>query len=113
MRFLACLLAIKIHAGIVSAKPNVLFVYTDDQRFDTIHALGNPDISTPTLDALAARGFAFSNAYCQGGNISAVCVPSRTQLLTGKSTFRTPDRNAKTYDRPTLGKTFRQAGYAT
>lgn len=96
-----------------SAKPNVLFVYTDDQRFDTVAALGNAEIRTPTLDALVARGMSFSNAYCQGGNSPAVCVPSRVQLLTGRSTFRTPPANAKTYDRPTLGKSFREAGYAT
>lgn len=37
-------------------KPNVLFIITDDQRFDTIHALGNSEIITPNLDKLAARG---------------------------------------------------------
>ena len=107
------LVAILLSAAAASAKPNVLFVYTDDQRFDTIAALGNTDIQTPTLDALVGRGFTFTNAYCQGGNSPAVCVPSRTQMLTGKSAFRTPNPQAKTYDKPTLGKTFRDAGYAT
>lgn len=107
------LLAVLLSAAAASGKPNVLFVFTDDQRFDTIAALGNKDIHTPTLDALVARGFTFTNAYCQGGNSPAVCVPSRTQLLTGRSAFRTPNPQAKTYDKPTLGKTFRDAGYAT
>lgn len=107
------LLALLLTACIASAAPNVLFVYTDDQAFDTIHALGNKDIQTPTLDALVARGFTFTNAYCQGGQSPAVCVPSRTMLLTGKSTFHTPPYNAKTYEKPTLGKTFRDAGFAT
>ena len=107
------LLGLLAFAGVADAKPNVLFVFTDDQRFDTVAALGNKEIQTPTLDALVARGFTFANAYCQGGNSPAVCVPSRTQLLTGKSTFRTPNPQAKTYDAPTLGKTFRTAGYAT
>ncbi len=102
-----------VFAGGAAAKPNVLFVFADDQRFDTVAALGNKEIQTPTLDALVARGFTFANAYCQGGNSPAVCVPSRTQLLTGRSTFRTPNPQAKTYDAPTLGKTFRAAGYAT
>jgi arylsulfatase A-like enzyme len=107
------LLGLLLAAGVASAAPNVLFVYTDDQAFDTIHALGNKDIRTPTLDALVGRGFTFTNAYCQGGQSPAVCVPSRTMLLTGRSTFRTPPYNAKTYDKPTLGKVFREAGYAT
>jgi arylsulfatase A-like enzyme len=107
------LLAVFALAGPAAARPNVLFVFTDDQRFDTVAALGNTEIVTPTLDALVGRGFTFTNAYCQGGNSPAVCVPSRTQLLTGKSTFRTPNPQAKTYDQPTLGRTFRDAGYAT
>jgi len=107
------LLGLLAFAGVADAKPNVLFVLADDQRFDTVAALGNKEIATPTLDALVGRGFTFTNAYCQGGNSPAVCVPSRTQLLTGRSTFRTPNPQAKTYDAPTLGKTFRDAGYAT
>ncbi len=115
MRF-ALSLAAAVVAAVSSASaapPNVLFVYTDDQRFDTIAALGNKEIDTPTLDALVNRGFTFTNAYCQGGQSAAVCVPSRVMLLTGKSTFRTPDYRAKTYDKPTLGKVFRDAGFAT
>lgn len=96
-----------------AAPPNVLFVLTDDQRFDTIRALGNTEIQTPTLDKLVERGFHFTNAYCQGSMVPAVCAPSRTMLLTGKSLFRIPQPNAKTYDGPTLGGTFRAAGYAT
>jgi arylsulfatase A-like enzyme len=96
-----------------AAPPNVLFVLTDDQRFDTIRALGNAEIQTPTLDKLVDRGFHFTNAYCQGSMVPAVCAPSRTMILTGKSLFRIPPPNAKTYDGPTLGGTFRAAGYAT
>lgn len=96
-----------------AGRPNVLFICTDDQRFDTVHALGNPEIVTPTLDALVGRGFTFSNAYCQGGLVPAVCTPSRTMLLTGKSLFRIPNPQAKSYDGPTLGGVFRKAGFAT
>ena len=42
---------------------NVLFIVSDDQRADTIAALGNPAIKTPHLDTLAKEGFAFRNAY--------------------------------------------------
>lgn len=111
---LVCLLALVVAArSSPAAPPNVLLVYTDDQRADTIAALGNKDVDTPTLDALVGRGFTFTNAYCQGGQSAAVCVPSRVMLLTGKSTFRTPDYKAKAYDRPTLGRAFRAAGFAT
>ena len=43
-------------------KPNVLFLFTDDQRADTIHALGNPLIKPPHLDQLVQSGFGFNNA---------------------------------------------------
>src|SRR5689334_21181423 len=76
-------------------RPNLLFVFSDDQRYDTIHALGNQDVQTPVLDGLVARGFHFNNVYCQGSMLSAVCVPSRTMLMTGKSLFHIPDYRAK------------------
>lgn len=93
-------------------RQNVLVVLTDDQRFDTIHALGNDEIRTPTQDALVARGFHFNNAYCMGSLVPAVCAPSRTMFMTGKSLFRVPAPNVP-YAGPTLGSAFRDAGYAT
>lgn len=99
--------------AVAAEKPNVLFVLADDQRFDTIAALGNREIRTPNLDKLVARGFTFTNAYCQGSMVPAVCTPSRTMILTGRSLFRIPNPQAKTYDGPTLPTTFGAAGYAT
>ncbi len=93
--------------------PNILFILADDQRFDTIHALGNDDIQTPTLDKLVSQGFVFTNAYCMGGMVPAVCTPSRTMLLTGKSLFHIPRAGTKTYDGPMLPNVFNAAGYAT
>ncbi len=113
LRFLLTVCVLLAGSGPATAGPNVLFVFTDDQRFDTIHALGNAEIQTPTLDGLVARGFSFTNAYCQGGNSGAVCQPSRTELLSGKSFFHMPAANLKKYAGDTLGKTFRNAGYAT
>jgi arylsulfatase A-like enzyme len=95
------------------SKPNVLFILADDQRFDTIHALGNPEIHTPNLDKLVQRGFSFSNAFCQGGMVGAVCLPSRTMLMTGRSLFRIPPGRAKVANDATLGAVFRRAGFAT
>ena len=69
-------------------RPNVLFLFADDMRADTIAAYGNPHIHTPNLDRLVARGFNFRRNYTFGGNSGAVCVPSRAMLMTGKNWFR-------------------------
>ncbi len=60
--------------------PNILWFCTDQQRFDTVHALGNTHIRTPNLDRLAAEGVAFTHAFCQ----SPICTPSRASFLTGR-----------------------------
>ena len=62
-----------------SEQPNILWICTDQQRYDSIAALGNSAVSTPNLDALARQGLAFERAYCQ----SPVCTPSRASFLTG------------------------------
>jgi arylsulfatase A-like enzyme len=61
-------------------RPNILWICTDQQRHDTIHALGNDAIRTPNLDRLASEGVAFSRAYCQ----CPICTPSRASFLTGR-----------------------------
>jgi arylsulfatase A-like enzyme len=68
-------------------RPNVLFIFTDDQRFDTIAALGNAEIETPNLDRLVRRGASFTNAHIMGGTSPAVCMPSRAMMLTGRTLF--------------------------
>ena len=77
----ACLTA---HAAEPRRKPNILFLYTDDQTFDSIRALGNSEIQTPNFDRLARSGTIFANCYNQGGWHGAVCVASRTMLNTGR-----------------------------
>ncbi|MDA0336347.1 MAG: sulfatase-like hydrolase/transferase [bacterium] len=61
-------------------RPNMLWICTDQQRFDTIGALGNPHVITPNIDRLVAEGVAFTHAYCQ----SPICTPSRASFLTGQ-----------------------------
>lgn len=61
-------------------KPNILWYCTDQQRYDTIHCLGNPHINTPNLDRLVQNGVAFTRTYTQ----SPICTPSRATFLTGK-----------------------------
>jgi choline-sulfatase len=60
-------------------KPNILFFFTDMQRADTIHALGNPVIKTPNLDRLVKEGTAFTNCYSP----SPVCIPARCCMQYG------------------------------
>ena len=69
-------------------RPNVLMLFTDDQRFDTIHALGNLQIHTPNMDRLVKSGVSFTQAHIPSGMIGAVCMPSRAMLLTGRNLFR-------------------------
>lgn len=61
-------------------RPNILLIVTDQQRFDTIGALGNPFIRTPHLDRLAAEGTAFTSAYTPAPE----CVPARCCLTFGQ-----------------------------
>lgn len=68
-------------------RPNILVVYADDMTHRSIRALNNPQIQTPTLDKLIARGTAFTHACIMGGLQPAVCVPSRAMLMTGQNTF--------------------------
>jgi arylsulfatase len=62
------------------SKPNILWICTDQQRWDTLGITGNRHVSTPVLDELFANGAWFANAYCQ----SPVCTPSRASFLTGR-----------------------------
>ncbi len=99
-------------AGAEGRRPNILFVFTDDQRADAGGALGNPVIKTPTLDSLARRGFVFRNAYCLGSNVPAVCLPSRNMLMSGRAYFRWRGPQASP-DEPNLPVAMKEAGYVT
>jgi len=90
--------------------PNVLFLFADDQRADTIAALGNTHIKTPNLDRLVKRGLSFDRAYMQGGMQGATCVPSRAMLLSGQSLFGVDEKLLRDETWP---EAFGKAGYAT
>ena len=92
------------------AQPNVLFVFADDQRADTIAAMGNPVIKTPNLDRLCNTGLAFKHAYMQGGFHGATCMPSRAMLLSGQSLFHVDEKLLRD---PTWPAAFGRAGYTT
>ncbi len=95
-------------------KPNILFFFTDDQRFDTIGALVNEHIITPNMDSLVRNGTTFTNAYIMGSMSGAVCVPSRAMLMTGRTLFSLegvgkviPENHV------TLPEVLRETGYTT
>lgn len=113
--------AVFLTAGCISAlaaapasKPNILHLHTDDHRADGLHALGTEILQTPNLDTLVERGTTFSRCYTMGSMIGAVCLPSRTMLLTGRSWLRIPGaKAAATVPVAPLPTVLKDAGYET
>ena len=99
------------------AKPNILFLFADDQCYDTIRALGNSEIETPNLDRLVRRGVTFTRAYNQGSWSGAVCVASRTMLNTGRFLWKANDVYDSSEEERASGRFWseymKQAGYKT
>ena len=69
----------------MKAKPNIVIIKTDQQRADTIAALGNDHMITPNMDKLVQDGVSFTNAFCCG----ATCVSSRAAFYTGRYAHNT------------------------
>ena len=104
------------------AQPNILFVMTDQQRFDTIAALGNEHIHTPNLDRLVRRGLSFTNAYstcpvCVAARytIRTGCEPPTTRIFTNCDSGPAPGQAPTLQARcgPYLAETMRERGYRT
>jgi arylsulfatase A-like enzyme len=70
-------------------RPNIVFLFADDQRADAMGCSGNTYIETPHIDQLAHSGVRFSNAYVMGGHHGAISAPSRAMLMTGKNLYHT------------------------
>ncbi|MBR0137738.1 MAG: sulfatase-like hydrolase/transferase [Erysipelotrichaceae bacterium] len=91
-------------------KPNIVYICADEMRADSMHHLGNEAAITPNLDALAAEGVSFRNAYCQ----NPVCVPSRCCFLTGHYSHtlghRTIHYQQNEFE-PNILKTMKKQGY--
>lgn len=92
-------------------RPNILWYCTDQQRFDTIAALGNQHVQTRALDALVKSGVSFTHTYCQ----SPICTPSRTSFMTGLYPARAHStRNGNdTFDNhpPLISRLIADSGY--
>ncbi len=107
----------------VAGRPNIVFILTDDQRFDAAHSLGTPELKTPNMDKLVAQGTTFTHTYIMGSDEPAVCAPSRAMLMTGQAFYRLPkgfrssqpnippDTNMAAYT--TFPEHFRNNGYYT
>jgi len=109
MRFVFLLLVWVVTA---KAAPNVLFVVSDDQRPDTLHALGHAVVATPNLDRLVARGTVFTRAYAG----YPICHVSRAQMLTGTHAFKALPKYPGGAIDPrlaTLAGTLQKAGWHT
>ena len=92
--------------------PNIILLISDDQRPDTIAALGNDIIHTPNLDFLVKHGTAFTRATCA----NPLCVPARAELLSGQTGFRNgvhPPSNNPDMAHTTLAQALSGADYNT
>ncbi len=93
-----------------TGRPNILFLFTDDQRFDAVAAAGNPEVITPNIDRLIARGTSFTHCTIMGSTVPAVCCPSRAMLNTGRNLYHAP---LDCGDYVTMPQALREAGYTT
>ena len=117
----ACLLAATAPLAFVASteaaeekRPNILFLFADDQRHDTLGCAGHPIVQTPTIDRLAGDGVRFRNAFVT----TAVCWVSRAVVLTGQWARSHSEREAVPRVRPDALRTIyplqlRAAGYRT
>lgn len=110
MRSLSFAALAPVSAGILqqctraAQRPNIIFLLTDDQRWDTLGAMGNKIIQTPNMDALAKSGVMFSNAFVT----TSICCTSRASIFLGQYARRhgindfktdfTPRQLSQTYD---------------
>jgi arylsulfatase A-like enzyme len=95
-------------------KPNILFLFTDDQRFNTINSLGNNEIITPNMDKLVRKGTTFTNACIPCGTSIAICMPSRAMLNTGRKLFHIQGAGEQIpKEHITIGQVLQKNGYRT
>jgi len=120
---LTALVLVQIHAIAQSAKtsrPNIIFIYTDDQRYDALSVVQQeqgakarfPWFTTPNIDRIANEGVRFRNAFV----INSLCSPSRSALLTGKYNHLNGIANNHTNlsdTTTTYASVLRKAGYTT
>ena len=124
--FIILFSSICYHSALVNAaekRPNFLFILTDDQSHETLHAYGNKLLETPNINRLSANGMTFDNAHQMGSWSGAVCTCSRTMIMTGRTVWRIPGTRGpgialpkkfrKTAALDSMPAVFNRAGYDT
>jgi arylsulfatase A-like enzyme len=114
MRVFCLIISLGVMHLSAAAQPNVVLIMTDDQGYGDVAYHGNPDVTTPNLDQLAAEGVRLTNCHA-----SPYCVPARAALMTGRFASRTgihthlyrnhvlaPEEN-------TIAEVFSENGYST
>lgn len=91
-------------------RPNFLFIFTDDQTNESIHALNNKEIITPNLDKLVEKGVVFTHSFNQGAWGGAVCVASRAMLNSGQYMYAA---QSGIFTSKLWVQNFTEAGYET
>ncbi len=110
----AALLAGPTLAADLPAKPNVVFILTDDQGYGDLSCHGNPILKTPHLDRLHKEGVRFTDFH-----VSPTCSPTRSALFTGRHEFKNGvthtinERERLTLKATTLAQVLQSAGYTT
>lgn len=104
-------------------RPNFLFILTDDQSAETLSAYGNKVCRTPNIDRLAREGIVLDDAHHMGAWVGAVCTPSRTMIMTGRTVWHLPGVRGPGIQQPksfrkeaaqqSLPAVFNRAGYDT
>ncbi len=111
------LLLFGIAPSFAAERPNIVFIFADDQCFETIGSLNNAEVRTPNLDELAKRGTTFTHAFNMGSWSGAVCVASRTMLNTGRFVWNAnhvwKDSEAEREAGRWWSEYFKAAGYRT
>lgn len=98
-------------------KPNIILLFSDDQSFKDVHALGNNEVKTPTMDSFVEQGILMTHAYNMGGWNGAVCIASRHMFISGRSIWRAQQMSKRYAKNKDLDKTWpmlmQTAGYDT
>lgn len=114
MKSILLALSLAVTSTLAAEKPNILFIFADDMAFETVRANGRLDIDTPNLDRLVENGTNFTRSYNMGSWAGAVCVASRSMLVTGKSVWHAKNAvKAKDALNSLWPKRLQAAGYDT
>lgn len=114
---LALTLMLSAYSVMASEKPNILFIFADDQCSKTINTLGNKEIITPNIDHLVESGTYFSNTYNMGSWSAAICTASRTMLNCGMTVWNAnkavKELGERAEQKQMWGNLMETAGYET